>query len=387
MITGKNRDITDIQYNYLNLPTQVTINGQNIMYTYDAVGTKLKKTVSGTTTDYAGNFIYENNVLQFFNTAEGYVEPNGSGWDYVYQYKDHLGNVRLSYSDLDNNGSITPSTEILKERNYYPFGLEHRGYNNVVIGTENNHKTFQGQELNKELGLNWLSFKYRNYDPAIGRFMTIDSLTNIYTDWGPYVFSGNRLIDARELEGLEPATVHRTMDDAAKNFGIFYNEISIKNNREYGSTIYEVVTSSGIQYAYSVPAIGETTELKDGVSPAPAGRKAVADIHSHAAYYPPYHEGNDIFSGIPPRGSNRLSINGDIGGNNIQRLIGYVTTPNSSLQKYDPFSGLITTLKITLFFDVKDPTSPPPRPIIPGSLTPIPIDPPKSIPYTPLFKT
>jgi len=39
-----NKNITNIQYNYLNLPTQVTINGQHIMYTYDATGTKLCKT-------------------------------------------------------------------------------------------------------------------------------------------------------------------------------------------------------------------------------------------------------------------------------------------------------------------------------------------------------
>jgi len=225
---------------------------------------------------------------------------------------------------------------------------------------------------------------------------------------GPYVFSGNRVIDARELEGLEPATVHRTMDDAAKNFGIFYNGISIKNNREYGSTIYEVVTSSGIQYAYSVPAIGGPTGLSEGVSPTPAGSKAVADIHSHTTYYPPYHEGNDVFSGIPKSGLNKLSLTGDIGGNNIQHLFGYVTTPNGSLQKYDPFSGLITTLKITLAFDVKDPTSPsrlavkplpsitpiPTAPILPSGPWPIdpgpkpaPVKPPKTIPFTPIFQT
>jgi len=62
------------------------------MYTYDAAGTKLSKTVSGVTTDYAEGgalkkqFVtvfseraswckaYENNQLQFFNTPEGYVE-------------------------------------------------------------------------------------------------------------------------------------------------------------------------------------------------------------------------------------------------------------------------------------------------------------------------
>src|SRR5690606_41192474 len=54
------------------------------------------------------------------------------------------------------------------------------------------------------LGLNWDSFKWRNYDYAMGRFMSVDPLTEEYQTWSPYVFSGNRVIDARELEGLEP---------------------------------------------------------------------------------------------------------------------------------------------------------------------------------------
>ena len=34
---------------------------------------------------------------KFFSHPEGYVEPSTNGFDYVYQYKDHLGNIRLSY--------------------------------------------------------------------------------------------------------------------------------------------------------------------------------------------------------------------------------------------------------------------------------------------------
>jgi len=175
MITDTNKAISNIQYNFLNLPTQVTINGQNIVYVYDATGTKLKKTVNGITTDYANNFIYENNVLQFVNQPEGYIEPTISNgvvtqWNYVYQYKDHLGNIRLSYTDVNQNNANPVSLIIKEENNYYPFGLKQKGYNNVVNGKENKYKTFQGQELNKELGLNWLSFKYRNYDP-MARFV------------------------------------------------------------------------------------------------------------------------------------------------------------------------------------------------------------------------
>ena len=70
---------------------------------------------SSVTTDYAGNYVYENIILQFFNHPEGYIEPDGTGgYDYVFQYKDHLGNIRLSFADNDGNGSVAVS-EIREE--------------------------------------------------------------------------------------------------------------------------------------------------------------------------------------------------------------------------------------------------------------------------------
>ncbi|MCD2257593.1 DUF6443 domain-containing protein [Psychroserpens luteolus] len=110
MVKDRNKSIPLISYNHLNLPTQVKVNYSNtekIDYIYDATGLKLKKVVDDngniTTTEYAGNYIYENSVLKFFSHPEGYVEPNGVSYEYVYQYKDHLGNIRLSYSDPNDS--------------------------------------------------------------------------------------------------------------------------------------------------------------------------------------------------------------------------------------------------------------------------------------------
>jgi RHS repeat-associated protein len=70
--------------------------------------------------------------------------------------------------------------------------------------TENGYQyQYQGQERQDELGLNWDSFKWRNYDYAIGRFINIDPLAEKYSYNGVYNFSENRVIDGRELEGLE----------------------------------------------------------------------------------------------------------------------------------------------------------------------------------------
>ncbi|BFP40820.1 hypothetical protein FGF1_16650 [Flavobacteriaceae bacterium GF1] len=171
--------VDGIGYNHLNLPTEVKFDNntnKKISYIYDALGTKLKKMTYNngvsTTTDYAGNYIYENNALQFFGHPEGYVMPNNSsGYDYVYQYKDHLGNVRLSYTD--NNGTL----EIIEENNYYPFGLRHKGYNNVVNGTHHPYD-YQGKENQEELGLKWHDFGARNYDATLGRWTSIDAMAD-----------------------------------------------------------------------------------------------------------------------------------------------------------------------------------------------------------------
>jgi YD repeat-containing protein len=218
MKTDANKGITSILYNHLNLPTEIKFNNSNtkkINYTYDASGTKLRKVTNDngniTTTDYAGSYIYENNILKQISQPEGYIESSGNNFQYVYQYLDQVRNVRLSYSDLDGNGSISQN-EILQERNYYPFGLQHKGYNNQINGAINNYKQYQYQEFTEDLGLNTHEWKYRFSDPAIGRFWSIDPLVDDYRYQSPYNFSENRVIDGVELEGLEYVTVQHIMN-------------------------------------------------------------------------------------------------------------------------------------------------------------------------------
>jgi len=214
MTSDANKGISSIEYNHLNVPTKITVTGSNagtIDFIYDADGVKLRKikTEGGvpTTTDYAGGYVYENGNLQFFSTNEGYVQPDGQGgYGYVYQYVDNIGNVRLSYTDANGDGSIDSSTEIIEENNYYPFGLKHKGYNGNVSPDGNSLAQkwkFEGQELNEDLGLDVYEWKYRIHDPAIGRFWQVDPLTEDYEWMTTYQFSSNQPIHAPELEGLE----------------------------------------------------------------------------------------------------------------------------------------------------------------------------------------
>ncbi|SEE29519.1 RHS repeat-associated core domain-containing protein [Tenacibaculum sp. MAR_2010_89] len=233
MVSDANKGITNIIYNHLNLPTRIDIGNSKIEYVYDAAGLKLEKKAYTTgngaeITQYAGNYIYKVSppsrptggktttpqaVLEFFSHPEGYIKPviaNGSttisSFEYVYQYKDHLGNVRLSYTDANNDGVITASTEIIEESNYYPFGLKHKGYNNNVssLGNSTAQKFgYLNQEFHENLELNWHSYKWRFADPTLGRFFGSDPITEEYYYQTNYQFASNNPIWKIEIEGLE----------------------------------------------------------------------------------------------------------------------------------------------------------------------------------------
>ncbi len=203
MKTDANKGINSIAYNHLNLPTQVVLVGGFINYVYDATGAKQRKIVGTTTTDYAGGFQYENNNLKFFSTPEGYVDYNSGIYSYIYQYKDHLGNVRLSYGDPNNDGTITTS-EIIEESNYYPFGLKHKGYNIAATSTNPAQKyKYNGKELQDELGLNMYDYGARNYDPSLGRWMNADPLAEQSRRWSPYNYAYNNPIYFVDPDGMQ----------------------------------------------------------------------------------------------------------------------------------------------------------------------------------------
>jgi len=154
--------------------------------------------------------------LQFFSHPEGYVHVENGNYEYVYNYLDHLGNVRLSYTDSNGDGDIT-SNEIIEENNYYPFGLEHKGYNNVVNGTENKYKTYNGKELEEELGKNTLAYGWRDYDPAIGRFNKVDRFSEKYYSLSTYSYAGNNPILFVDVQGDSIAAGSQKRYDKLKN--------------------------------------------------------------------------------------------------------------------------------------------------------------------------
>ena len=89
------------------------------------------------------------------------------------------------------------------KNDYYPFGMTvpNRNYQSPEY-----RYGFQGQEKDDEVkgNGNSINYKFRMHDPRVGKFFAVDPLAAKYPYYSQYAFSGNRVIDMIELEGLEP---------------------------------------------------------------------------------------------------------------------------------------------------------------------------------------
>jgi RHS repeat-associated protein len=175
MTKDLNRGISDVSYNFLNLPRQVTRGGQTVKYVYSVSGAKLKNILPGKTLEYVDGFVYEDGTLSYILTGEGRYVANGSTGTHEYNLADHLGNVRAV---IDQEGNVLQKTD------YYPFGMPI-----ARAGGSDNKYLYNGKEEQEETG--WLDYGARMYDASIGRWFNMDVLAEKYYTISPYVYCLN----------------------------------------------------------------------------------------------------------------------------------------------------------------------------------------------------
>jgi RHS repeat-associated protein len=186
---------------------------------YDATGNRIVKRVdtpsSSTTTHYvrdaSGNVMatyQETELLEqpVYGSARiglykgGSIKGHRMLGQKQYELSNHLGNVLAVITDNVGMNAGEVWATVVSTSDYYPFGMQMQGR---TFQSESYRYGFQGQEKDDETGL--VDYKFRMHDPRIGRFFAVDPLADKYPYYSPYQFSGNRLIDMIELEGLEPA--------------------------------------------------------------------------------------------------------------------------------------------------------------------------------------
>jgi RHS repeat-associated protein len=240
-----------------------------ISYTYDAGGNRISKkvvTATGTTTttqhtwyvrDIKGNVmaIYQQQDATDLIQTEVYLNGNsrlglwlgnknvnldnlaiqkdnaGIGYEgrlergnKFFELSNHLGNVLVTVSDRKLQFAATLNStvvgyylpDVVTANDYYPFGMGMAGRKFSASGAY--RYGFNGKE--KDVDINSLTaydYGFRIYNPAIGKFLSVDPLTKSYPWYTPYQFAGNTPIQAVDLDGCEE--IHYVFVWARDEFG------------------------------------------------------------------------------------------------------------------------------------------------------------------------
>ena len=271
-----NKSISSIQYNLLNLPRRITYSdGSMATYTYTSLGEKvqvvystsqttasqpstniveasedmkgsrdnnLRTAMVPTTMNYCGNVIYNGNSLsRILLDGEGYVIIPKTPIYYFF-IKDHLGNTRAT---LQSNGTVKQTNQ------YYPFGKRW----NDMGETFKQPYLYNGKELDEMHDLSWYDYGARMYEPALGRFMTMDPMAEKYYRVSPYVYCLNNPINKVDEEGESPISsfVKLLAKQSAKNAIRTYARNNIQRRlgrymtkdmaKQFGKEIDNIVSS------------------------------------------------------------------------------------------------------------------------------------------------
>jgi RHS repeat-associated protein len=175
------------------------------------------------------NYLFFDENMNFVPALSGAFQANGHGsWQQIGTTSpmEITANGYLAVY-LSNSTQIAGPTEnstvyfdqavlrftrgrLKEEQHYYPHGLPMAAQGSTAVGYVANRHKYQGNEYKTELGLNWMDFHNRQYDPQIGRFLSVDPLADDdQEEWSPYAAMGNNpamMVDPLGLKGEDMQT-------------------------------------------------------------------------------------------------------------------------------------------------------------------------------------
>lgn len=203
MLTDSWRGINNINYNFLNLPSNITTSSIAVNYTFLATGQKLRKQSSvGGLTDYVAGIHYGNvngtYRIEFIQTAEGRAVKGLTNYHYEFTIGDHLGNNRVT---IYRNPAAGNAIQILESTDYYPFGWT------STAAAKTNKYLYNGKENQEEF--DFLDYGARFYDPITTRWSVIDKLAADpnQIDKSPYIYAWDNPTNVEDPDGNCPNCV------------------------------------------------------------------------------------------------------------------------------------------------------------------------------------
>ncbi len=196
LVKDLNKGISNIEYDILgNLKCISFSNGFKTKYVYDAAGNKLRTTHESAvtnTTDYIGNFIFEDGKLSKFLFDGGYCSfDNSQNPTFHYYEKDHLGSIRMV---VNENGTIE------QVNHYYPFGGV---YGDLSYNAEIQKSKYIGKEFDHMHGLDLYDHGARMYDAARVVWDRVDKFCEKTPNLGVFLYCQNNPIIKFDPNGKE----------------------------------------------------------------------------------------------------------------------------------------------------------------------------------------
>ena len=247
MTSDLNRRISSVSYNRQNRPARIKHSGGTETFTYLPDGTKRGRTVLGkdwslSRTEYRGNMVCADDTLKYILFDGGLIAMDGASPEYLFFLRDHLGSVRVV---------ARPDGKAVQVNHYYPYGMAFAGGGmsgnagahpveggvsvaggSLEIGGETGGMElarpgasqpyrFLGNELYTSNSLGLYDFSARMYDPALGRFLSVDPMAEGYRHLSPYAYcAGNPVVYADKDGQVIGRVVVGAVVGAAINGGI-----------------------------------------------------------------------------------------------------------------------------------------------------------------------
>lgn len=235
-------------FNHLDLPRLIEFDdGRRLEFTYDATGSLLtKKAINADnslseTRDYINGLEYLNGQIESIYHAQGRLHYVDGTPRMEYFFKDHLGNTRLVYSDLNGDGVIDTPSEILQESHFYPYGMPKKG---PWMENLNNPMAYQFNGIEKvdNFGLGVNMALYRTLDPELGVWWGVDPYAEAFAPMSPYCAMNASPLMYSDPQGDIPVPVITGLIGAVGNLA--YQGFS--GNLNSG---WDVVKAAGVGFA------------------------------------------------------------------------------------------------------------------------------------------
>ncbi|MBI3235042.1 MAG: RHS repeat-associated core domain-containing protein, partial [Bacteroidetes bacterium] len=168
------------------------------------------------------------------------------------ELSNHLGNVLVTVSDRKLHVSAGGTTvdyynaDVITATDYYPFGLDMPGRKFGAAGRYG----FNGKERDKDMNsLTAYDYGFRIYNPAIGKFLSVDPLTQEYPWFTPYQFAANMPVWAVDIDGLESDKPEANKNESASTSnssgGLLNRFLNLVQDGQSGKLQADILVGAG----------------------------------------------------------------------------------------------------------------------------------------------